>query len=49
MERFIVAEITKHWYKETPTVGLLSQQFEDVININFDRGYKLVDEIKYCN
>ena len=43
MARFIVAEITKNWEPNTPVSDLLSQKFEGVININVDRGYKLVD------
>lgn len=41
--KFIVAEITKNWTKETPITNLIGQQFELVININSDRGYKLID------
>lgn len=45
--QFIVAEITKHWMAEIPIENLLenllSQQFEVVINTNFQRGYRLVD------
>ncbi len=40
---FIVAEVTKNWTKETPVSDLLSQQFEMVINVNAERGYKLID------
>jgi hypothetical protein len=43
MDRFIVAEITKNWTPSTPAVDLLSQRFETVINVNLERGYKLVD------
>ena len=43
-ERFIVAEISKNWrdgqsLSDTP---LIAQQFERVIGVNFDRGYRLV-------
>ena len=43
MDRFIVAEITKNWNKETPVSDLIGQKFEAVININAARGYKLID------
>jgi len=43
MNRFIVAEITKNWTPSTPAADLLSQRFEAVINVNLDRGYKLID------
>lgn len=43
MEKFIVAEITKNWTKESPVVDLLCKRFEVVININAERGYKLND------
>lgn len=43
MPLFIVAEITKNWTKDTPIENLLSQRFEAVININAQRGYKLID------
>lgn len=44
-ERFIVAEITKNWVdgaELTPRSGLLCQQFEQVINVNDTRGYRLM-------
>ncbi len=43
MSRFIVAEITKNWTQDTPVADLLSQRFEEVININEERGYRLSD------
>lgn len=43
MQKFIVAEITKNWDKQTPVNDLLCQRFEAVININSERGYKLID------
>jgi hypothetical protein len=43
MERFIVGEITKNWDAATPVSNLIAQQFERVINLNNDRGYKLID------
>ncbi len=43
MQKFIVAEITKNWTNETPVSDLLSQQFEMVINTNYERGYKLIE------
>jgi hypothetical protein len=42
-EKFIVAEVTKNWPSGTPVNNLLSQQFETVINVNVQRGYKLID------
>jgi hypothetical protein len=44
-EAFIVAEISKNWEdgKEiVPGTGLLSQQFEVIINYNHKRGYRLL-------
>lgn len=42
--RFIVAEVSKNWVEglEAEPTGFLSQQFEHVINVNWQRGYKLV-------
>jgi hypothetical protein len=45
MNRFIVAEVSKNWIAGAeldPERGLLSQQFERVINVNAERGYRLV-------
>lgn len=41
--KYIVAEVTKNWTKETLVSDLLSQKFERVINVNFERGYKLTE------
>ncbi len=41
---FIVAEVSKNWedgFEVSPT-GLLAQQFEQVIMVNHQRGYRLV-------
>jgi hypothetical protein len=42
---FIVAEISKNWWRDgvevVPGSGLLSEQFEKVINVNRERGYAL--------
>jgi hypothetical protein len=41
---FIVAEISKNWRngdEVVPGSGLLAQQFEQVINVNNERGYRL--------
>lgn len=38
--KFIVAEISKKWPSEDPRL-LLSHRFEQVINHNLERGYKL--------
>jgi hypothetical protein len=43
MQRFIVAEIAKSWDKNTPADDLLSQRFERVLNVNFERGYRLIE------
>jgi len=43
MEKYIVAEITKNWQKDGPVTDLISQRFENVINVNFNRGYALKD------
>lgn len=43
MQRFIVAEITKNWNNQTPVRDLLCERFEAVININSERGYRLID------
>ena len=43
-DTFIVAEVSKNWrdgVETTPGTGLLSQQFERVINVNYARGYVL--------
>lgn len=40
---FIVAEVTKNWTNDTPVDNLLSNKFEDVINVNNSRNYKLID------
>ena len=42
-QKFIVAEITKNWSRETPVSNLLCEQFEKVINVNDERSYKLID------
>lgn len=44
-DRFIVAEVSKNWIDGAelhPEKGLITQQFEAVINRNAARGYKLV-------
>jgi predicted transcriptional regulator len=44
MNRFIVAEVTKNWERgTTSTADLISQKFEAVINVNAERGYKLIE------
>lgn len=41
--KIIVAEVSKNWiYGKLPET-LLSQEFEKVINVNNQRGYKLID------
>lgn len=40
--RYIVAEISKNWPSDDPR-PIISAQFEDVINLNFERGYRLID------
>lgn len=41
--RFIVAELSKNWVRNEPFVDtkLITQQFEQVINHNHERGYRL--------
>ena len=42
MTEFIVAEVSKNWYRGQAMGGrLLAQQFEDVIEFNRQRGYRL--------
>lgn len=41
--KFIVAEVSKTWTNETPGDNLLANKFEQVINVNHDRGYILKD------
>ena len=44
-DKFIVAEISKNWIngaEARPGSGLLSEQFELVIQTNHRRGYKLL-------
>lgn len=41
MDKFIVAEITKNWGLQHYENDLLSQQFEKVINFNYNRFYNL--------
>lgn len=43
MDKFIVAEVSKTWNEENFNGTLLCQKFEQVINFNFNRGYKLID------
>jgi hypothetical protein len=38
--RYIVAEVSKNWPEEQPK--LLAELFEDIINTNWERGYKLL-------
>lgn len=42
-EKFIVAEVSKSWTRDTPITDLLCNQFEKVINVNHLRGYTLID------
>lgn len=49
MDKFIVAEVNKNWFRGFPVTEngkLISNQFEEVINVNYSRGYKL-KEWKY--
>lgn len=43
MDKFIVAEISKSWTDPTSIKEILSQKFEQVINVNYNRGYKITD------
>lgn len=42
-DQFIVAEVSKSWMRGQPISSspLLSQSFEHVVNVNYERGYKL--------
>lgn len=40
-QHFIVAEISKSWINGTSATPLIAEQFEAVINHNFERGYIL--------
>lgn len=39
--RYIVAEVTKTWTRGDAVRGLISQRFEEVVNVNASRGYHL--------
>lgn len=41
--RFIVAEVSKTWVRGAPISDspLISQSFEQCINVNYERGYRL--------
>lgn len=41
MNKFIVAEVTKNWIEGKSSSPLLSNQFEEVIEVNLKRGYQL--------
>ena len=44
MDRFIVAEVSKNWVRNQPLIQgsrTISQTFEDVVNVNHERGYRL--------
>ena len=38
---FIVAEVSKNWPADHRDPGLLCQRFEEVVNVNLKRGYRL--------
>lgn len=42
-DRFIVAEASKSWVRGAPISDspLISQSFEEIINVNYERGYRL--------
>lgn len=42
-DRFIVAEASKTWVRGEPAYDspLISQTFEHIINVNYERGYRL--------
>jgi hypothetical protein len=43
MRRFIVAEVSKNWINgDELGVGLVAERFEDVIEVNRQRGYRLL-------
>jgi hypothetical protein len=39
VQRYIVAEVSKNWPEEQPR--LLAELFEEIINTNWHRGYRL--------
>lgn len=42
---YIVAEISKNWVngrEQVPGTGLVAEKFEDILNVNAARGYRLV-------
>lgn len=43
MDKFIVAEVSKSWKANDPVSNTLGQKFEEIINVNLSRGYKLSD------
>jgi len=43
MKQFIVAEVSKNWTNDTEPRDLISNRFEEVINVNFERGYTLME------
>lgn len=42
-QQFIVAEISKTWTLNSPATNLVSNQFEQVINFNLKRNYRLLN------
>ncbi|MBX4189799.1 hypothetical protein KW791_00655 [Candidatus Parcubacteria bacterium] len=41
MSEFIVAEVTKNWLAGQPEYPLISDKFQQVIEVNLRRGYQL--------
>lgn len=41
MTEFIVAEVSKNWLRNLDSPGFLSERFEEVIEVNRQRGYLL--------
>lgn len=41
--KYIVAEASKNWAQNPSLDDLISHKFEKIININLERGYKLID------
>ncbi len=40
-KKYIVAEVTKNWSSKSNDSNIISQKFEEVIQVNLERGYEL--------
>ncbi len=43
VKKYIVAEVTKNWTSKSNDSNIISQKFEEVIQVNLERGYVLQD------